>query len=103
MLTEHSRQDMGLQLGMSVIAMIKASSVTLALGEDYQVSARNVLVGSLAALETGAVNTDVTIDLSGNKSLSAVITNKSAMQMGLKLGIKTSAMFKASSVIVMRT
>ena len=101
-LTEHSRLDMGLQLGMSVIAMIKATSVTLALGEGYQVSARNVLVGSLAALETGAVNTDVTIDLSGNKSLSAVITNKSALQMGLELGIKASALFKASSVIVMR-
>jgi molybdate transport system regulatory protein len=81
--------------------MIKASSVTLAVGDDLKVSARNVLTGVLVNLDRGAVNADVTIDLAGEKTLSAMITNKSADQLALAEGMELCALFKASSVILM--
>lgn len=100
--TEQSRQDMRLEIGDSLIAMIKASSVTLALGGQLQVSARNVLEGTVSKLDGGAVNTDVSIELAGGKTLSAMITNRSAEQLALREGMPLSALFKASSVILMR-
>ena len=101
MVTEQSRREMKLAKGLSVIAMIKASSVTLAVGDDLKVSARNVLTGVLVNLDRGAVNADVTIELAGEKTLSAMITNKSADQLALAEGMVLSALFKASSVILM--
>jgi molybdate transport system regulatory protein len=101
MVTEQSRREMKLAQGLSVIAMIKASSVTLAVGDDLKVSARNVLTGVLVNLDRGAVNADVTIELAGGKTLSAMITNKSADQLALTQGTVISALFKASSVILM--
>ncbi len=103
MVTEQSRREMKLVEGLSVIAMIKASSVTLAIGGDLKVSARNVLTGVLVNLERGTVNADVTIELAGEKTLSAMITNKSADQLALAEGMVISALFKASSVILMGT
>jgi molybdate transport system regulatory protein len=81
--------------------MIKASSVTLAVGDDLKVSARNVLTGVLVNLDRDAVNADVTVELAGEKTLSAIITNKSADQLVLAEGMLLSALFKASSVILM--
>ena len=102
MVTEQSRQDMSLEVGIPLVAMIKASSVTLALGDELQVSARNVLRGTVSKLDGGAVNTDVSVELPGGKTLSAMITNRSAEQLGLAEGMSISALFKASSVILMR-
>jgi molybdate transport system regulatory protein len=101
MVTEQSRREMKLARGVSVIAMIKASSVTLAVGDDLKVSARNVLTGVLVNLDRDAVNADVTVELAGEKTLSAIITNKSADQLVLAEGMLLSALFKASSVILM--
>lgn len=101
MVTEQSRREMKLVQGLKVIAMIKASSVTLAVGDDLKVSARNVLAGVLVNLDGGAVNSDVTIELAGEKTLSAMITNKSADQLALAEGMVLSVLFKASSVILM--
>lgn len=101
MVTEQSRQEMRLEAGLPVIAMIKASSVTLAVGDGLRVSARNVLRGTLIKLDRGSVNSDVTIELAGDKTLSAMITNKSSDQLTLTEGMVVSALFKASSVILM--
>ena len=103
LVTEQSRREMKLVEGLSVIAMIKASSVTLAVGDELRVSARNVLTGVLINLDRGAVNADVTIELAGKKTLSAIITNKSSDQLALAEGMVLSALFKASSVILMGT
>ncbi|NQV70214.1 MAG: TOBE domain-containing protein [Pseudohongiella sp.] len=102
MVTEQSRQDMGLVVGTPIIALIKASSVTVAVGDELHVSARNFLSGSISRLEQGAVNTDVSIELGKGKFLSAVITNKSVTQLGLQESMQVHAFFKASSVILMR-
>lgn len=101
MVTEQSRREMKLAPDLPVIAMIKASSVTLAVGDELRVSARNVLSGILLNLDRGAVSADVTIELPGGKTLSAMITNKSADQLALAEGMVISALFKASSVILM--
>ncbi len=101
-ITENSRKEMALTEGQSVLAMIKASSVTLAVGENFSVSARNRFSGTIARLERGSVNTDVSIDLGDSKTLSAMITNHSVDCLELVESSTVSAFFKASSIILLR-
>ena len=65
-----------------------------------RVSARNVFLGTVAAVRKGAVNTEVTVALKGGETLCSVITNESAATLGLKAGFEVYAFFKASAVIL---
>ena len=99
--TEESVADLGIKPGAQVSALIKASFVLLATGETPPlVSTRNRLPGIVQRREDGAVNTEITLDIGGGKSLVAIITKESANQLGLSLGCKAWALFKASHVIL---
>ena len=100
--TQSSQEELGLDSGDSVLAMIKASAITLGLGEKLEVSARNKFKGKISRLERGAVNTEVSIDLGSSKTLCAMITNHSADQLALRESQTVTAFFKASSVVLMR-
>ncbi|MBT8145585.1 MAG: TOBE domain-containing protein [Gammaproteobacteria bacterium] len=100
-ITEQSRAELGIEPGKQVIALVKASSVLLAASAELTVSARNIIPGTIARLATGAVNTDVSLDIGDDKTLNAVITNMSAKRMGIAEGQDITAFFKASSVILL--
>ena len=63
-------------------------------------SARNQFPGVISALTTGAVNTEVILDIGSGSKLAAIITNSSATELALKVGAKAIALFKATWVIV---
>ena len=63
-------------------------------------SARNQFPGTIAALTTGAVNTEVLLDIGSGAKLAAIITNSSAADLGLKAGGQAIALFKATWVII---
>ena len=65
-------------------------------------SARNKFAGKVSRIVPGAVNTDVTLDVGGGKSVCALITNISATDLGLKEGELACALFKAPSVILLK-
>ncbi len=100
--TERSREEMNLAVGAPIMALIKASSVTLAVGNTGRISARNNFSGRVSRIDRGTVNSDVSIDLGDSKTLSAVITNRSVDQLELEDAQAVSAFFKASSVILMQ-
>ncbi|MFZ3127347.1 MAG: TOBE domain-containing protein, partial [Rhodoferax sp.] len=56
--------------------------------------------GTISRLQSGAVNTEVVIDLPGGGAIASVITNESATALDLAVGQPATAIFKASSVIV---
>ena len=101
--TERSREEMDLTVGDSIMVLIKASSVILAVGNPGRVSARNNFSGHISRIDRGAVNSDVSIDLGDSKTLSAVITNRSVDQLELVETQVVIAFFKASSVLLMKT
>ncbi len=99
--TRESTESMGLQVGAEAFALVKSSSVIVMTdAEGAKISARNRLAGTVSRLATGAVNTEVVIDLPGGGSVAAIITSESADALGLKEGVAATAMFKASSVIL---
>ncbi len=65
-----------------------------------KLSARNILKGKVIKIVHGAVNSEVTIELSGGAELVSIITNTSVENLGLKEGKDAYAIIKASNVMV---
>lgn len=100
-ITEHSREDLELIVGSRVLALIKASQITISPDAGIRVSARNKLLGNIIRLTTGAVNSEISLDLGDEKTLTATLTNTSVDLLQLEQGQKVCAFFKASAVIIM--
>ncbi|GAB3628932.1 transporter [Pandoraea terrae] len=99
-ITQESTKSLGLAVGKTASALIKASSVIVMVDTDpAKVSARNVFAGTVAHVKEGAVNSEVTISAAG-LNIAAIITNDSATRLGLAPGKPASAVVKASSVIL---
>jgi len=99
--TNESVESLELMEDMDACAIIKASSVIL--GRDLhscRLSARNILCGKVVKIVPGAVNTEVTVGLSGENTITAIITNESAQMLAFVEGDHACAMFQASSVIL---
>lgn len=99
-ITNSSVDSLGLKEGKSAYAIIKASSVIVAKDLHGKLSARNVLAGKVITVQDGAVNSEVTIKLSGGTDLVAIITKESVKALGLKAGDEATAIIKASNVII---
>ncbi len=100
-ITRPSVGALGLMVGSEVIALIKASFVILVAGDaPILVSARNRLAGTVVALDVGAVNSEVALELADGKTLIATITRRSVEDLSLKLGDRATALVKASQVIL---
>lgn len=100
-ITHGSTIDLGLKQGVEVFALIKASSIILALDDGTaKFSARNCLSGTISRLQLGAVNAEIVVDLLGGGSIAAIITNESCQNLALDTGKQVTAIFKASSVII---
>jgi molybdopterin-binding protein len=65
-----------------------------------KLSARNVLKGKVVKLLKGAVNSEVTLELSGGFQIVSVITNTSVASLKLKKGVEAYAVIKASNVMI---
>lgn len=97
-----SSAALGLVAGAAAFALIDASAIVILAGgaDGARFSARNQLAGRVARLQTGAVNAEVVLELSGGGSLAAMISNDSCASLGLAAGQPATALFKASSVIL---
>jgi molybdopterin-binding protein len=65
-----------------------------------KLSARNQLVGTIKTLKPGATTTHVTIEIAPSVTIMASITNEASEELGLKAGMKATAVIKASSVMI---
>lgn len=65
-----------------------------------KLSARNQLKGTVVAIDEGAVNGIVKIDIGGGNVISATISMASIKELGLKVGGSAYAVIKATSVMV---
>ena len=100
-ITNESVENLNLREGTDSYAIIKSSSVIL--GRDLQntrLSASNILCGNVANIVPGAVSTEVTVRLSGENTICAIITNESANFLAFTEGDQACALFQASNVIL---
>lgn len=65
-----------------------------------KLSARNVLKGTIKAIDIGAVNVDVIVEVAPGLEVSAIITKKSSQNLDLEVGKKVYAVVKATNVMI---
>ena len=65
-----------------------------------KLSARNILKGTVKAVTHGAVDSEVTIELSPGVEIVSIITKSSADSLGLAVGKPAYAIIKAPNVIL---
>jgi len=65
-----------------------------------EISARNVLRGTVVKVTPGSVNTEVVLELPGGIQIVSMISKDSAEKLGLAPGREASAVIKASNVMV---
>ncbi len=102
--THESTESLGIAIGATAFALVKASSVIIATDlPPAKLSARNQLSGTISHVEHGAVNDEVVLTLGekdGGLTIAAIITSASAASLGLRESVEATAIFKASSVIL---
>lgn len=100
-ITHDSTLELGLAPGVQAFALVKDASIILVTDQQgARFSARNRLGGTIARIQPGAVNTEVVLELGGGATLAAIITNDSADQLALRVGMPATGIFKASSIIL---
>ena len=100
-ITRRSVEDLGLASGTDVVALVKSSFVILVAGDAaIRTSARNRLAGTIVALDDGAVDSEVVLQLADGKTLVSTITRASVEALDLKVGDRATALIKASHVIL---
>ena len=91
-------KDLGLKVGMDAVAVIKATEVMVGVGE-MRLSARNQLPGKVTAIQEGAVNAIVSLQVCGGNTVTATISMGAVKDLGLKVGMDAVAVIKATSVM----
>ncbi len=65
-----------------------------------KLSARNVIKGVIKAIEIGAVNVEVIVEISPGLEIASIITKKSCESLGLEVGKEAYVIVKASNVML---
>ena len=65
-----------------------------------QLSARNQLAGTVAAIDDGAVMTIVKIALGSGQSVTASVTKEAVADLGLAVGSPVTAIIKSTEVML---
>lgn len=64
------------------------------------ISASNRLPGKVSGIVPGAINSEVKLQLTGTRTLVAIVTNQSLKDLGLKTGSQCCALINASHVLI---
>lgn len=64
-----------------------------------KLSARNQITGTITGIDKGVTTTIVRLDCNGTL-ITASITNTAAEDLGLAMGVKATAIIKASDVVI---
>lgn len=99
-ITNDSAEHLALEQGSEAYALIKAQWIILTVETNFKTSARNSLTGTVVRCQEGAVNAEIVIELAGGKTVAAIITNESVKTLGLKEGMRATALIKASHIIL---
>ena len=98
-ITNEGKDEMGLKIGDSVYAIVKASFVIVSIDKPGKISTRNVLETTVTEVIEGMVNCELKLAM-GEKTLTAIITEEALADLGIKKGDTVYALIKASSIIL---
>jgi len=65
-----------------------------------KISARNQIPGTLIAMQPGAVNGSIKVDIGGGTIVTANITEEAIVELALAVGDRVTVLIKASDVLI---
>lgn len=99
--TNTSVAELGLVSGRRSVAVVNASSILLApAGAPLRLSARNKIAGTVTGRTDDGCESEVTVDIGGGKTLTAVVTREGADEASAEPGAQVLAIFKTSHVVL---
>lgn len=100
-ITNESLQNLGVEQGLTVAAIVKAPWVILVKDEQLEAtSARNRFQGSITRINQGEISAEVIGELDDGTVMCALVTDESVKTLALQEGDKVWFLFKAFSVIL---
>lgn len=99
-ITRDSAEQLGIDIGMEVVVLVKASAVLLLTDEGLRTNARNHLRDTVERVVNGPVNAEMVPSLGGGKTVTAVVTSESVGSLAPDVGQRACAIFKSFSVIL---
>lgn len=99
-ITHTSAEEMNLMSGDDVMAFFKASHVIISTESVAGISARNQLEGEIDKVITGAVNTEIVVQVEGGENIASIITNDAAKALGLFVGQKVIVIIKSTDIMI---
>jgi len=100
-ITTDSFDNLGISMGSTIIATVKAPWVVLVKEENrLTTSARNKFCGRISKINTGKIAAEVIVDLADGTKITSLVTDESVSGMNLKIGDEICALVKAFSVIL---
>ncbi|MBN2721679.1 MAG: TOBE domain-containing protein [Campylobacterales bacterium] len=97
--TNDAVDEMGLAVGDTAYAVIKASFVMVAKDKPTNISTRNIIETKVLEVKNGMVNSELKLGM-GHQVLTAVITEEATEDLDFKVGDKVYALIKANFVIL---
>jgi molybdate transport system regulatory protein len=97
-ITSDAATDLGLVPGSAVQVLIKSTEVGVAIDPVGRISIRNLLPGTVQAVEHGTAMTIVKIALESGGVLTSAITQESAAELSLAEGMPVTALVKSTDV-----
>ncbi|MBD3830140.1 MAG: TOBE domain-containing protein [Arcobacter sp.] len=98
-ITTGAVENLNLQSGDDVIALIKSSAVLITTDISLNISARNKLNGVVENIHFGEVNSEVIINIGGDL-IASVITRNAVGELDVKIGDKVTAVIKSNDVMI---
>ena len=97
--TNDAVDEMGLAVGDTAYAIIKASFVMVAKDKPVNISTRNIIETKVLEVKNGMVNSELKLGM-GDQVLTAVITEEATEDLNFKVGDTVYALIKANFVIL---
>ncbi len=99
-ITNEGAEDLGLEPGRKVLALVKSSFIHLYAVEHAPAEGKNCFIGEVTERTDAERNSEILLDIGQGKTLHAVIPRQIAEDLALERGGKAAASFDASHVIL---
>ena len=104
-ITNTATENLGLNIGDEVIAVIKSSNVLLSRQNEIisnNKSNTNILKGEIEFITQSEINSEVLVNIGNEDKVVTIINTNSLKDMNLKIGSKVDAIIKASDIMIGR-
>lgn len=98
-ITNDGKDAMGLKVGSSVYALIKASFVMVAKEKPSRISIRNILETQVDEIIEGLVNCELKLKM-GEQILTAMVTEEAVRELEIQKGDTVYALIKANTIVI---